>query len=185
MDTDLVKRAQGGDEAAFRELTAVVLPRCFRVAFGILRDTQLAEEATQHALIAMWRELPRLRDRERFEAWSYRLLVNACHSEGRRLRRAQPLASLAAEPAAPEALDAVLDRDQLERGFGRLPMEQRAVIVLHLYLGLGISDTAIALDVPAGTVRSRLYHGLRGMRAALAADDRTWPGPATQEGVTR
>ena len=179
MDTDLVTRAQGGDEGAFMSLAVAVGDRLHAVAHRILRDTDLAEDATQQALLAIWRDLPQLRDPARFEAWSYRLLLRACYAEGRRSRAGAPNLRLleSDEPMARDALHTVHDRDQLERGFRRLSIDHRAVVVLHHYLDLSLTETAEALGVPEGTVRSRLHYAMRGLRAALDADAR----PAARE----
>ena len=181
MDTELVVRAQRGDEGAFASLAVAVGDRLHAVAHRILRDTDLAEDATQQALLNVWRDLPQLRDPARFEAWSYRLLVRACYAEGRRTRRWAPNLRLlpADEPMAADGLSSVVDRDQLERGFRRLSIEHRAVVVLHHYLDLPLSEVAEALGVPEGTVRSRLHYAMRGLRAALDADAR----PAKREGA--
>ena len=179
MDADLVVRAQRGDEQAFASLAVTLGSRLFAVAHRILRDIQLAEDATQQALLTIWRDLPTLRDPARFDAWSYRVLVRACYAEGRKTRRwATNLRSLPAdEPAIGEDLDLVFDRDQLERGFRRLSVDHRAVVVLHHYLEMPIDEIATTLGVPSGTVRSRLHHAMRGLRSALEADAR----PATRE----
>ena len=175
MDERLVVRAQGGDETAFTTLTELVVDRFHAVARNILRDPTLAEDAIQAALVRVWRDLPRLRDPERFEAWSYRLLVNACYTEARRTRRWIPsvLGDAIAEPVVADGTSAFADRDQLERGFRRLPVDQRAVIVLHHYLDLSLAEVATVLGIPEGTVRSRLHRAMEGMRAALAADARS------------
>jgi len=172
MDTELVTAAQHGDEEAFASLAVAVGGRLHSVAHRILRDLDLAEDATQQALLAIWQDLPQLRDPARFEAWAYRLLVRACYSQGRRSRRWAPNLSLlpADEPRMPEGLGSIHDRDQLERGFRRLSIDHRAVVVLHHYLDLPIDEVAEALGVPVGTVRSRLYYAMRGLRAALDAD---------------
>jgi len=179
VDAELIGRAQHGDEEAFASLVVAVGGRLHAVAHRILRDIDLVEDATQQALLAIWRDLPRLRDPARFDAWSYRLLVRACYAEARRTRHWAPNLRLlpADEPAAREGLSAVVDRDQLERGFRRLSIEHRAVVVLHHYLDLPLDDVADVLGVPVGTVRSRLHHAMRGLRAALEADAR----PATRE----
>jgi RNA polymerase sigma-70 factor (ECF subfamily) len=179
MDTDLVIRAQRGDEEAFASLAVACGDRLHAVAHRILRDMDLAEDATQQALLAIWRDLPQLRDPARFDAWSYRLLVRACYAEGRRTRRWTPHLRLltADEPQTTDATTTVHDRDQLDRGFRRLSIDHRAVVVLHHYLDLSIDEVADALGVPAGTVRSRLHHAMRGLRAALDADLR----PAARE----
>jgi RNA polymerase sigma-70 factor (ECF subfamily) len=179
MDTDLVMRAQRGDEEAFASLAVAAGGRLHAVAHRILRDTNLAEDATQQALLTIWRDLPQLRDPARFDAWSYRLLVRACYAEGRRTRTWAPnLRLLPADgPQSADALSSVVDRDQLERGFRRLSIDHRAVVVLHHYLDMPLEAIAETLGVPLGTVRSRLLHAMRGLRAALDADAR----PAAQE----
>jgi RNA polymerase sigma-70 factor, ECF subfamily len=179
MNTDLVIRAQRGDEEAFASLAVTLGGRLHAVAHRILRDLDLAEDATQQALLDVWRDLPQLRDPARFEAWSYRLLVRACYAEGRRARRWTPNLLLLPtdEAAAGEGLSSVVDRDQLERGFRRLSVDHRAVVVLHHYLDMPIDHVADTLGVPVGTIRSRLHYAMRGLRAALEADAR----PVTRE----
>jgi RNA polymerase sigma-70 factor, ECF subfamily len=174
MDTDLVVRAQGGDEGAFASLAVAAGDRLHAVAHRILRDIDLAEDATQQALLNVWRDLPQLRDPARFDAWSYRLLVRACYAEARRTHRWAPNLRLlpADEPATADGLSSVVDRDQLERGFRRLSIDHRAVVVLHHYLDMPLEAVAETLGVPLGTVRSRLHYAMRGLRAALDADAR-------------
>ena len=175
MDTDLVTRAQRGDEEAFASLAVAVGDRLHAVAHRILRDIDLAEDATQQALLAIWRDLPQLRDPARFDAWSYRLIVRACYAEGRRTRQWIPKPRLLTwdrEPAQADDTSAVADRDQLERGFRRLSVDHRAVVVLHHYLDLPLDRVADTLGIPAGTARSRLHHAMRELRAALDADAR-------------
>jgi RNA polymerase sigma-70 factor (ECF subfamily) len=179
MDEDLVIRAQHGDEQAFESLALAVGGRLHALSHRILRDIDLAEDATQQALLSIWRDLPQLRDPGRFDAWSYRLLVRACYTEGRRTRRWAPNLRLLQtdQSAGGEDLGSVVDRDQLERGFRRLSIEHRAVVVLHHYLDMSLDEVADTLGVPTGTVRSRLHHAMRGLRAALEADAR----PAARE----
>ncbi len=174
MDTELVTRAQHGDDEAFAVLAVAVGNRLHAVAHRILRDVSLAEDATQQALLAIWRDLPKLRDPTRFEAWAYRLVVRACYAEGRRAYAWQPALRLLPtdEPAEADAARSLADRDQLERGFRRLSVDHRAVIVLHHYLDLPVEQVAEVLGVPSGTVRSRLHYAMRALRAALDADAR-------------
>jgi RNA polymerase sigma-70 factor (ECF subfamily) len=181
MDTDLVTRAQHGDEEAFASLAIAVGDRLHAIAHRILRDLDLAEDATQQALLAIWRDLPQLRDPARFDAWSYRLLVRACYAEGRRARHWTPNMRLLSsdEPQQADGTSAVADRDQLERGFRRLSIDHRAVVVLHHYLDMPLDRVADVLGIPPGTARSRLHHAMRGLRAALDADAR----PAAQEAI--
>ena len=146
----------------------------FAVAHRMLRDFGAAEDAVQQTLEITWRELPTLRDPERFEAWARRVLVRVCYAESRRGRHwaANVRALTLDEPAEGDAQRSLAERDQLERGFRRLPSDQRAILVLHHYLGLAPAEIAEALGIPAGTARSRLHYAHRAMRAALEADDR-------------
>jgi len=186
MDTELVVRAQQGDRAAFAELAVAVGDRLHAVAHRMLRDAGLAEDASQQTLLRAWQELPRLREPERFEAWTYRLLVNVCHAEWRRRKRslaALPDLDSVPEPISPDDMAIVIDRDQLERGYSRLSMDHRAVVVLHYYLDMPVAEIAETLGVGEGTVKSRLYHAMRGLRAALDADDRHVAAVADDHGV--
>ena len=176
MQRDLVEQAMAGDRDAFSELARAASGRLYVVARLILRDDGWAEDATQEALVAAWRRLSGLRDPDRFEAWLHRLLVNACYREARRSRRrggieiqVDALAMPEAPPTPGQDFD-LADRDQLERGFRRLSIDHRAVVVLHHYLDLTLDEVAETLDVPVGTVRSRLHYAMRGLRAALDAD---------------
>jgi RNA polymerase sigma-70 factor (ECF subfamily) len=174
MDTDLVVRAQHGDKEAYGLLAAEVADRFLAVSRRILRDLDLAEDATQQALLAIWQDLPQLRDPARFEAWSYRLLVHACYAEGRKERRWAPNLRLIPEneSVADDDLSSVIDRDQLERGFRRLSIDHRTVVVLHHYLDLPLDRVAEIIGIPTGTAHSRLHHAMRGLRSALDADAR-------------
>ena len=172
MDTDLVTRAQGGDQEAFADLVYAVADRFLAVSHRILSDIGLAEDASQQALLTIWRDLPQLRDPARFEAWSYRLLVRACYAEGRSTRRWAPnLRALSVnEPTAVDGTSAVVDRDQLERAFRRLSMNHRTVVVLHHYLDLPLDRVAEIVGTPLGTVGSRLHYATRQLRTALSDD---------------
>ena len=172
MDTDLVTRAQRGDEEAFASLAVAAGDRLHAVAHRILRDLELAEDATQQALLAIWRDLPQLRDPARFDAWSYRLLVRACYAEGRKSRRWAPNLRLLTvdEPMAADGMGSVVDRDQLERAFRGLSLNHRTVVVLHHYLDLPMDRVADIVGVPVGTVGSRLHFATRQLRSALIAD---------------
>ncbi len=173
MTRALVEAARRGDHEAFEVLAVAAGDRLFRIARLVLRDVQLAEDAVQEALVKAWRELPSLRDPERFDAWLHRLLVNACADQGRRHRsRPVEVRILQIEPAEPDSSQASADRDQLERGFRRLKPEQRVAIVLHFYLGLSVPEIADTLGVPVGTVKSRLHYATLAMRATLEADAR-------------
>ena len=180
VDRDLVERAREGDREAFAVLVHQVSDTLYAVAHRILRDTGLAEDALQNALVLAWRRLPKLRDPDRFEAWIHRILVHACYDESQRARswtatvRVLPMNG----PSMPDASDALADRDELERAFRLLSVEQRAVFVLHHYLGLPLVEIAELLEIPAGTARSRLHYAIAGLRDALLAE----PEPVLGEG---
>jgi RNA polymerase sigma-70 factor (ECF subfamily) len=186
MDHDLVLAAQKGDQQAFEALALRSHARLQRVAVGILRDPHLAEDAVQQALLGIWRDIRGLRDPARFEGWSYRLLVRICYAE------AKPQPPWTSDTAVPEArvpvaadeYDAIAHRDQLERAFARMSVDHRAVVVLHRLRGMPLEQVAEILDVPVGTVKSRLSRAMEGLRAALEADTRRQPArPVRQEVV--
>lgn len=174
MDRETVIRAQAGDQEAFTRLAAALTPGMLSSAHRILRDIGAAEDATQRAMLDMWRGLPRLRDPERFEAWSYRILVRACHTEARRSQRWTPSSHLFGPDAGrtEDSTSMVADRDELERAFRRLSLDHRAVVVLRHYRHLSMYEISDALGIPAGTVASRLHYAMRALRAAMEADAR-------------
>ena len=174
MQRELVDRAKRGDEEAFDALARQVGDRCMAIASWILRDADLAEDAVQATLVRAWRELRTLRDADRFEAWLHRILTNECYMEAR--RRTRWSAKIRVLPLA-DAADAggvlsVDDRDQLERAFRRLTLEQRTVLVFHHVVGLPLPELAERLGIPLGTAKSRLRNGTAAMRASLDADSR-------------
>ncbi len=173
MDDQIVAAAKGGDQRAFAQIAAACGDRLHAIAYRILRDRDLAEDATQNALLAIWRDLPQLREPARFEAWSYRVLVRACFAERRQAERPPAIRLLWDSEGRARELDTVADRDQLERAFRRLSLDHRAIVVLHHYLDLSLEEVAATLQIAPGTVRSRLYHAMRNLRAALDADART------------
>ena len=182
MERRLVERAMRGDEEAFDQLVDRIGDGLHSVARRILRDTTLAQDATQEALLDAWRTLPRLRDPDRFEAWAYRLLVNACYAQGRRERRQSGNLRLLPhdEPIVSDAASSIANRDQLDRAFRRLSVEHRTVVVLVHYLGQTHMEAADMMGTPVGTARSRLHYALQQLRSAIEADART---PATNRGT--
>jgi RNA polymerase sigma-70 factor (ECF subfamily) len=172
--TGLVERARGGDDAAFAALVDLHGDRCYAIAYRIIRDLDRAQDAVQQAFVLAWQELPRLRDSERFEVWLHRILVNACYAELRRHRRwSLRVKALPIDGHGPRTDDPTIsvdDRDALDRAFGRLSPEQRAVFVLHHHVGMPLATIGEVVGVPLGTVKSRLHYAVRTMRAAIAAD---------------
>ena len=187
MDRDLVTKAQQGDQRAFESLTAANHARLYRVAQGILRDPHLAEDATQQAFLDIWRHIRRLRDASKFEGWSYRLVVNACYDEAKRKPKwmSDSVAQPADEPWERDAFGAVDDRDQLDRGFQHLSLDHRAILVLRYLLDMTLEQVADALDIPEGTVHSRLRRAMDALRAALEADARPATPLPVRQGVIR
>jgi RNA polymerase sigma-70 factor (ECF subfamily) len=173
MRRDLVEAATRGEHEAFEILATAAGDRLYAIARLILRSSDLAEDAVQEALVRAWQQLPSLRDPEKFDAWLYRLVVNACADQGRQMRRwSQQVRTLPLHASVGDDTDWVADREQLERGFGRLKPEQRAVVVLHYYSGFSTAEIAQVLGIPEGTARSRLYYATEHMRAVLEADAR-------------
>ncbi|HEY3334979.1 MAG TPA: RNA polymerase sigma factor [Candidatus Limnocylindrales bacterium] len=179
MSTADVLEAMRGDHDAFALLITVATSRLYALACLILRDSDRAEDATQEAFVRAWREIPRLRDADRFDAWLRRLVVNACYDESRRVtRRAEvSLLSIGDRPVT-DTSAAMAESDRLERAFRQLPLEQRAVLVLQHYEALSHTEIAAALGIPVGTVKARVRYGVAAMRAALDADDRSSAMPA-------
>jgi RNA polymerase sigma-70 factor (ECF subfamily) len=166
----LVERAQRGDHDAFTVLIERAAARLDGAARLILRDGELARDAMQEALYRAWRDLPGLRDPDRFDAWLHRLTVNACLEAARRRRRRPIEVELTpmAGPAIGDHQSVVAARELLDDALRRLAPEWRVVIVLHYYLGMPLPDVAVALGVPLGTVKSRLHRSLGVMRSTIS-----------------
>jgi RNA polymerase sigma-70 factor (ECF subfamily) len=171
MEVDLVERARRGDQAAFEELARAAQDRLYSVAYRIVRDPDLSQDAMQAALIAMWRDLPALRDPSRFEAWSYRLLVRASIRVARHERHERDVRRIpTGEVADPwDAPGRIAQRDEIAHAFGRLTPEHRAILVLRFYLDQSLATMAVVLGIPEGTVASRLNHASRRLGEVLRA----------------
>jgi len=171
MDRDLVERARSGDQQAFADLVHQASDTLFGVARRILRDPGLAEDVLQNAFVTIWRKLPHLRDADRFEPWAFRILVNACYADAPRNRRWSTTVRVLPidRPDDSDDFRSMDDRDELERAFRALPLDQRAVFVLHHHVGLPLVAVAETLGIPDGTARSRLHYATRALRAAFEA----------------
>jgi RNA polymerase sigma-70 factor (ECF subfamily) len=166
--TDLVELARGGDTAAFEALVRAGSNRLYAIAYRILRDADLAEDALQTALVQMWDDLPALRDTSCFEAWSCRLVCRCCYrvAQHERRRHLLPL-NVDAPSVGPDPAAGIAERDEMEHAFRHLALDHRTALVLHYHLGLTIGEIADVLGVPPGTVGSRLHYALRALREAL------------------
>jgi RNA polymerase sigma-70 factor, ECF subfamily len=175
MQRELVVRAREGDHDAFSELATGSIERLLRIARLIVRDDDRAQDAVQDALVTAWLNIRGLREVDRFDAWLHRLLVRSCYrvasSERRRKGVEVPLLPVDSE-TVPDQQQSVALRDHLDRGFRRLPVDLRAVLVAHHYLSLPDQEAAEMLNVPLGTMKSRLHRATNAMRAALEAEDR-------------
>jgi RNA polymerase sigma factor (sigma-70 family) len=166
---ELVERAGRGDHDAFAQLVRASVARLDAAARLILHDPELARDAVQEALVGAWRDLPGLRDPDRFDAWIHRITVRSCLSILRRRRRRVVEVELTPTADVPvgDIGSFVVDRDQVERALRRLDPDWRAIVVVHYFLGLPLPETAEVLGIPLGTVKSRLHRSLAAMRAAL------------------
>lgn len=175
MDRDVVERARSGDQEAFADLVYQISDTLLGIARRILRDRTLAEDVLQNALLTIWRKLPHLREPDRFEGWAFRILVHACYADAPRNRRwASAIRVLHADVASGvDDIQQIADRDELEQAFRRLPLDQRAVFVLHHHVGLPLVAVAETLGIPDGTARSRLHYATRTLRAAFEAAQAT------------
>lgn len=161
-----VERAQRGDRDAFAVLARSAAGRLDAAARLILRDREAARDAVQEALIRAWRDLPGLRDPERFEAWLHRLIVNASIDQARRRRRR--VIEVKADPidiAAPhDAYELLADRDALDTALAALAPEHRALVVLHYYLDMPLPEAAASLGISLSAAKSRLHRAMRSLR---------------------
>lgn len=174
MQQELVERARAGDHDAFSVLVRSSLPRLYALATHILRDQDRAQDAVQDALVLAWRHVRALRDAEAWDAWLYRTTVRACYRHARKEKR-RDIVELELQPSHERAgtfdlARSVVDRDRLVRELGRLPIDQRAVMVLHFHFDLPLTDAAEILEIPVGTAKSRLHRGLLAVRSAMGAE---------------
>jgi len=169
---DLVERARKGDHDAFTALAGPAVARLDAAARLILRDPELARDAVQDGFIRAWRNLPALRDPDKFDAWLRQLVVHSCIDMTRRRRRRPIEVELTPlhAPATGDISTVIADREILDDALRHLDPEWRAVVVMHYFLGMPLPDVAGTLGIPLGTAKSRLHRSLAAMRASIAAD---------------
>lgn len=171
--TALVERARAGDHEAFSALARASFGRLFGAAKLILRDTDRAQDAAQEALVLAWKHVRAIRDPEAWDAWLYRLTVRACYRLAKSAKRRDVVelhVEPETEPTGHDFTGPLVERERLGRELGRLPVDQRAVMVLHFYLDLPLTEAAAVLGIPVGTAKSRLHRGLETLRIALSED---------------
>lgn len=163
-----------GDRDAFGALADQHMRRMVGTAGLMLRSRDAADDAAQEALVRAWRDLPSLRDPDRFQPWLYRVLVRTCHDHLRRSasRSAIHRVDQALDLATADPADSVAERDAVDAGLSRLTPDQRTILVLRYYLDLSLEEISGVIGVPVGTVKSRTHRALRAMHAAMAAEER-------------
>jgi RNA polymerase sigma-70 factor, ECF subfamily len=176
----LVDRARGGDHDAFAALVGLTAARLDSAARLILRDPELARDAVQETFIRAWRDLPGLRDPDRFDAWLYRIAANTCLELARRRRRR--VIEVEIEPldmaSDVDVAASVAQRELVDRALRRLDPAHRTVVVLHYFLGLPMPAVATAMSIPLGTAQSRLHYALVAMRSSVFGEPVQVPAPA-------
>lgn len=183
LEQELVEQAREGDAEAFEALARMTARRLFPIAHRIVRDSDAAEDAIQQTLVTIWKELPRLRETQRYQAWSYRILTRASFEEIKRRKRRQQLAEITPDHmTAQDGTESVETRDEIERAFGQLSPEHRAVVVLRFYADLPIKEIGYALGIPSGTVGSRLHRAIADMRRLIEQSEP--PAPTGTSGAT-
>ncbi len=176
MRADLIERARRGDREAFDVLMLEAIDRLYSMARLIAQDADIAEDAVQESLVRCWRDLPSLRNVERFDPWLHRLVLNSVTEEFRRRRRFEATMRIVRlEPSTADASGALADRDEIQRAFRVLSVEHRTVVVLHHYLGMSVAEVARNVGIPPGTAKSRLHYANAALRATLEADARDNP----------
>ena len=179
----LVRRARTGDAAAFEILIDSRIDRCYRLAWSILSNDADAADATQDALVAAWRQLPRLRDPATFDGWLNRIVANAALKARRHRVRLREVSVRPAYPAdetpqpeprrdlhARTAMDEFVDNDAIGRAFDRLRSQDRVILVLHHVEERPVAEIARSLGIPVGTAKWRLHAARRALEKAMEAE---------------
>jgi RNA polymerase sigma-70 factor (ECF subfamily) len=166
----LVEMAARGDRHAFEQLVESRLDRIFRTVCAILGNEADARDGTQDAFIAVWVQLPRLRDVARFDAWLNRVILNGCRDVLRRRHRSREMELSGLEMGAPDSTREVAERAAFNAAFDRLSPADRSILVLHHLHQLPLTEIAGHLGVPVGTAKSRLHTARRALERALEAE---------------
>jgi RNA polymerase sigma-70 factor (ECF subfamily) len=174
LDEYLVASAKAGDAAAFQLLARRWQKKLMAHAWRLTGDTEAARDAAQEGWIEIIRGIGRLEDERAFPAWAYRIVSRRCARNIRAAARRRELAATAsAEPVVEDGSEpgSELDHDRLRTAIRTLPEDQRAAVALFHLEEMSVAEVAVALDVPAGTVKTRLMHARRKLRAALEGEE--------------
>jgi RNA polymerase sigma-70 factor, ECF subfamily len=183
-DEALIRRARLGDPTAFDALVATRIDRCYRLAWSILSNDADAADATQDALVAAWRQLPRLRDAAAFDGWLNRIVANAARMARRHRRRLREIQVRPGwvgddsemtyerpfDPNARTGIDDLHTNDVIVRAFARLRDQDRAILVLHHVDERPVAEIARTLGIPVGTAKWRLHAARRALEQAMEAE---------------
>lgn len=156
---------------AFVRLADEHLDRAYRLARAILRDPVEAQDATHDAFVQAWRKWETLRDHAKFEPWFDRILVNTCRNRLRTNRRQATDISAEVALATGDHTGQTEDRDVLGAAIAALSPDHQVVVALRYYRDLTVDEIARRLDIPAGTVQSRLHYALKRLHVAIDAAD--------------
>lgn len=172
LDEYLVVSARGGDRDAFAALVRRWHKRLIAHAFRLTGDREAALDAVQTGWAEIVHGLARLQDERAFPAWAYRIVSRACSRQvGRKVEQRKIAEALAGEPSTDQQdAEAGIDGQRLRMAVRTLPPEQRAAVALFHFEEMSIAEVAVALDVPTGTVKTRLMHARRKLRAAMEGE---------------
>ena len=171
-DEYLVASARAGDRRAFRLLAGRWQKKLLAHACRLTRDREAARDSVQEAWVEIVRGIGRLEDERAFPAWAHRIVSRRCarHIAAAVRRRALSERILAEPPAADEAPGEGPDHARLRAALRALPAEQSAAVALFHLEDMSVAEVAVALDVPVGTVKTRLMHARRKLRLALEGE---------------
>jgi RNA polymerase sigma-70 factor (ECF subfamily) len=182
-DDALLRRARSGDRAAFDLIVASRIDRCYRIAWSILLNEADAADATQDALVAVWRQLPRLRSLVAFDGWLNRIVANqALMARRHRVRLREVPVQVMADDEEPLPIgrqrerdrstpqDELVDNDAIARAFDRLRPKERLILALHHVEERSVAEIASSLGIPVGTVKWRLHAARSALERALEAE---------------
>lgn len=171
LDIQLIDRYLSGDIEAFSELMAAHEDRVFAISLRMLRNREMALDATQDTFLTVFRKADRYKAKAAFSTWLYRVAVNTCYDHLRRQKRkradALPESHDAPDPSTDDLLRAVEVRPDIEHALSNLSPEFRAAVVLVDLQGMSLEQASDTLEVPTGTIKSRLFRARKQLSQSL------------------